>query len=134
MTPLREKMIFELELQRKSPFTVRNYVAAVAELASYYGRSPDRIKREEIRQFFHYLITKRKQSANTINGKRAGVVFFYRKVLGWDNLELKIPSRRSGRLLSTRYSVCAQIVAPTLLVCEFFYSADFQAVLARFQT
>ena len=98
MTPLREKMIFELELQRKSPFTIRNYVAAVAELASHYGRPPDRIKREEIRRFFHYLITKRKQSANTINGKRAGVVFFYRKVLGWDNLELKIPSRRSGRL------------------------------------
>ena len=33
MTPLRNKMIRELELHRKSPRTIEAYVAAVAQLA-----------------------------------------------------------------------------------------------------
>jgi hypothetical protein len=35
MTPLRQKMIRELQLRRKSPRTVEAYVNAVAQLASY---------------------------------------------------------------------------------------------------
>jgi Phage integrase, N-terminal SAM-like domain len=57
MTPLRAKMIRELELYRKSPSTIEAYVSAVAQLASYYHRSPDRISVEEIRDFLHHLIT-----------------------------------------------------------------------------
>ena len=49
MTPLRKLMIRELELHRKAPGTVSSYVKAVEELALYYGRSPDRISREEVR-------------------------------------------------------------------------------------
>ncbi len=43
MTPLRKRMIRELELRRKAPTTVSSYVKAVEELARYYRRSPDRI-------------------------------------------------------------------------------------------
>ena len=57
MTPLREHMIRELELHRKSPLTVTAYVKAVAQLAQHYGRSPDAISVEEVRNFLHYLIT-----------------------------------------------------------------------------
>jgi hypothetical protein len=57
MTPLRQKMIRELELHRKSPRTVHAYVTAVAQLAQHYGRSPDTISIEEVREFLHYLIT-----------------------------------------------------------------------------
>ena len=60
MTPLRNKMIRELELHRKAPGTIKQYVAAVAELAQHYGRSPDRISIEEVRDFIHHLITQRK--------------------------------------------------------------------------
>ena len=38
MTPLRQKMIHELELHRNSPRTVDAYVTAVAQLAQHYGR------------------------------------------------------------------------------------------------
>jgi len=65
MTPLRQKMIRELELQRKSPRTIEAYVAAVADLARFYGRSPDRISIEEIRDFLHYVITQRKCAFST---------------------------------------------------------------------
>ena len=60
MTPLRHKMIRELELHRKSPLTVKAYVAAVAQLARHYRRSPEAISVEEVRDFLHYLITQEK--------------------------------------------------------------------------
>ncbi len=45
MTPLRQKMIRELELRRKAPGTVSSYVKAVEELARHYRRSPDGISK-----------------------------------------------------------------------------------------
>jgi len=51
MTPLRAKMIRELELHRKSPKTIEAYVRAVAQLAAYYHRSPDLLSVEEIRDY-----------------------------------------------------------------------------------
>ena len=60
MTPLRTRMIRELELQRMAAGTVSSYVKSVEELARYYGRSPEKISREEVRSYLHYLITKKK--------------------------------------------------------------------------
>ena len=54
MTPLRNQMIRELELHRKAPGTIKQYVSAVAELARHYQRSPDLISIEEVRDFIHH--------------------------------------------------------------------------------
>ena len=53
MTPLRAQMIRELELHRKSPNTVEAYVTAVAQLAQHFGRSPEKIAVEEVRDYLH---------------------------------------------------------------------------------
>jgi len=98
MTPLRQKMIRELELHRKSPRTVEAYVTAVAQLAQHFGRSPDAIAIEEVRDFLHYLITQRKVAFSTCNQKLAGIRFFYRQVLGQEDFCLRVPAKRSGRL------------------------------------
>lgn len=98
MTPLRQKMIRELELHRKSPRTVEAYVTAVAQLAQHYRRSPDAIAIEEVRDFLHYLITQRKVAFSTCNQKLAGIRFFYRQVLGQEGFSLRVPAKRSGRL------------------------------------
>jgi integrase/recombinase XerD len=98
MTPLREQMIRELELHRKSPLTVKAYVRAVAELAKHYGRSPDAISVEEVRNFLHYLITERKVAFSTCNQKLSAIRFFYRHVQGQKDFSLRVPSKRSGRL------------------------------------
>ena len=97
MTPLRNKMIRELELGRKAPGTVESYVKAVEELALYYRRSPDKISREEVRSFLHYLITKRKLAYSTCNCKIVGINFFYREVLG-RKMDLRVPMKKEGRL------------------------------------
>jgi integrase/recombinase XerD len=98
MSPLRQKMIRELELHRKAAGTTKQYVAAVAELAQHYGRSPDAISLEEVRDFIHHLITKRKLAFSSCNVRLAGIRFFYQQVLGCRNFDLRVPAKRSGRL------------------------------------
>jgi site-specific recombinase XerD len=91
-------MIRELELQRKSEKTIQAYVTAVAQLAAFYQRSPEKISVEGIRSFVHHLIVDRKLAFSSCNQKVAGIRFFYRHVLGQDGFELKVPMKRSGRL------------------------------------
>lgn len=100
MKPLRYRMIHELELHRKSPKTIAAYVMAVAQLARYYNRPPDRISVDEIREWMHFLITEKKLAFSSCNQKLAGVRFFYRQVLQQSEFgaELRIPTKRSGRL------------------------------------
>jgi integrase/recombinase XerD len=98
MSPLRQQMIRELELQRKSRHTIRAYVAAIAELGKHYGRSPDRITVEEIREFMHQLITVRKLAFSSCNQRLAAYRFFYEQVLQRDRLNLRVPAKRAGRL------------------------------------
>lgn len=91
MTPLRARMIRELELHRKAPKTIKAYVASVAQLAQFYGRSPEKLSLEEIRSFLHHLITVRKVAYSTCNQKLAGIRFFYEHVLGQQTLQLRVP-------------------------------------------
>ena len=98
MTPMRKRMIHELELHRKSPRTIEAYVTAVAQLAQHYGRSPDRISLEQVREFLHHLIVERKLAFSSCNQKLAGIRFFYRHVLGQKKLDLRVPAKRSGKL------------------------------------
>ena len=98
MTPMRKRMIRELELHRKSPATIQAYVRAVAELAGHYGRSPDGITLEEVRDFLHHLIAERKLAFNTCNQRLAGIRFFYQQVLRQEEFDLRVPAKRSGKL------------------------------------
>ena len=97
MTPLRKRMIRELELQRKAPDTVSSYVKDVEELARYYGRSPDKISIEEIRDYMRYLIVEKKFSYSYCNHKLVAINFFTREVLG-RKVDLRVPMKRSNRL------------------------------------
>ena len=98
MTSLRMRMIRELQLHRKSPGTIKGYVAAVAQLAMHYNRSPEKISIEEIRDFIHHLIVIRKLAYSTVNQKLAGIRFFWHQVLRREKLDLRVPAKRSGRL------------------------------------
>jgi len=97
MTPLRKRMVRELELRRKAPGTVSSYVKAVEELARYYRRSPDRISTEEIRNYMHFLIVEKKLSYSSCNHKIVAINFFFREVVR-RKVDLRVPMKRSGRL------------------------------------
>lgn len=98
MTPSRERMIRELKLQRKSENTIKSYLMSVSQLAKYYGRPPEKISREEVRDFFYFLINDRKLATATINTKVAGIQFFYQHVMQQPKFDLKVKCKRTGRL------------------------------------
>jgi integrase/recombinase XerD len=56
MTPLRQRMLEDLQIRNYSPSTVKSYVRSVADFAKYFKRSPDQLGSEEIRSWQLYLL------------------------------------------------------------------------------
>jgi integrase/recombinase XerD len=77
MTPLRQRMLEDLQLAGYAPRTVKHYIDTVRVLAKYYGRSPDLLTEEEIRRFFLHLIEELKLSRGSIKVYLSGIRFFY---------------------------------------------------------
>lgn len=98
VSPLRQKMIHELQLQRLSDQTAKSYLTSVELLSKHYRRSPAKISPDEVRAFFHHLIAVRKLSSSTVNVRLSGIKFFYKYVLGQTNFDLRIRAKRTGRL------------------------------------
>ena len=66
MTPLRKQMIEELQLRNLSENTVTAYVGAVRRFAQYFGRSPEKLGPDQVRQYLLYLLNEKKDNHNTI--------------------------------------------------------------------
>ena len=134
MTPLRKRMIRELELQRKAPDTVSSYVKDVEELARYYGRSPDKISMEEIRDYMHYLIVEKKFSYSYCNHKLVAINFFNREVLGRKG-DLRVPMKRSNNLPEplSREEVARLIDAGLNLKHRVLMMTSYSTGLRRFE-
>jgi len=81
MTPLRQKMLEELQRRNYSQATIRGYILAVKQLAEHFHKSPDLLGSEEIRQFQLYLLNDRKLSPSTVGIRMSALRFFYRKTL-----------------------------------------------------
>ena len=95
MKPLRQQMIYQMQLERLAPRTQEAYVAAVAGLAKYYGCSPDQLSPEQLRTYLHHLLVERQQAWSSCNQVACGLRFFYTKTLGWQPLQLNLPPRTS---------------------------------------
>ena len=97
MTPLRQRMVEDMQLRGLSEKTQEAYVRAVRQLAEHYGESPDRISEEELRQYFLYLKNDKQVSRNTFGVALNGIKFFYRHTLRqeWPTLNLVRPAREN---------------------------------------
>jgi len=104
MTPLRQKMINDMKLRRFALGTQKLYVYAVKDLARYYHRSPDLISEEEAHYYLLYLQEERKLDWGSCNCMAAGLNFFYKTTLQYDNIRFKIPKRKQARKLPTIFS------------------------------
>jgi site-specific recombinase XerD len=83
-TPLRQKFIEHLTLNRKAERTVHTYVSFIYSLAKHCRRSPDLLGPEDIRHWLYYLIAERKQAASTVNLAINAVRSFYGGLLQRD--------------------------------------------------
>jgi integrase/recombinase XerD len=95
LTPLRQRLIEDLQLHGLAAKTQDAYVRAVRQLAEHYGRAPDRITEEELRQYFLYLQNERHVSASSFTIALCGLKFFYQQTLHreWATLDLVRPAR-----------------------------------------
>ena len=104
MTPLRKKMIAEMQLRRFSANTQESYIRSVSGLAGHYGISPDKISGEKLKSYVLFLINERKLKWSTINTITAGIRFFYTEILGRKDMALSIPPRKTPRSLPEIFS------------------------------
>ena len=81
MSALRKRMLEELQRRRYSSQTIRLYLSAVQHSADYFGKRPDQLGPEHLRQYQLYLLNERKLSVDTIVGRIAALRFFFVKVL-----------------------------------------------------
>ena len=51
ISPLRQRLIDDMEMRRFSPETKRNYIRDVGRFATFLGRSPDTATAEDLRRF-----------------------------------------------------------------------------------
>jgi integrase/recombinase XerD len=77
MTPLRKRMLEDMQVRNYSAATQRNYIHHIANFAKYYNKSPERLGREEIRNYHLYLLNERKLSPSTVNSFVAAAKFLY---------------------------------------------------------
>ena len=77
MTPLRQRMLEDMQLRGLAARTQESYLAAVRQLATHFGRSPDQISEEELRHYFLYLRNEKHVAPNTVNVALNAVKFLY---------------------------------------------------------
>jgi len=77
MTPLRQRMIEDLQLRGLAAKTQDAYLRAVRQLAEHYHKSPDLVSEEELRQYFLYLKNDKHASRSAYTIALHGLRFFY---------------------------------------------------------
>jgi integrase len=62
-----------------SPATIRGYILAIKPFADSFGKSPERLGGDEIRQFEMYLLRDKKLAPGTVEGRMSGLRFLDKK-------------------------------------------------------
>ncbi len=127
ISPLRERMIDDMQLHRFSQRTQQSYVRSMEGLTRYFMRSPDRLSEEEIRKYFVHLTCERKLARPTVTIALCGIKFFYEKTLkrDWSLTGVPTPKREKkvpvvlrheqvkailGRVRTVRHRACLSLI------------------------
>jgi integrase/recombinase XerD len=127
MTALRQRCLEDLQLRGLSPRTQESYVRVVRKLAEHYGKPPDQISEEELRQYLLYLKNEKHAARNACTLALCSRKFFYQQMLkrDWPVLDFVRPAgdRKLPVVLSVeevqqilgcvrraRYRVCLSLI------------------------
>jgi site-specific recombinase XerD len=99
MTPLRQRMLEELQRRNYCSGTIRLYLRHVADFAQHFHRSPDQLGAEQIRQYQLFLIQQKKLAWSSYNQIVCALRFFYAKTLKRAFLLSDIPFPRKEQQL-----------------------------------
>ena len=65
MSPLRTRMLEDMQLHGLSPSTQQAYVHSITKLARHYHKSPELVSEDELRRYFLDLTLQKKASRAT---------------------------------------------------------------------
>ena len=100
MTPLRRRMIEDMQVRNFSPHTQSTYVLQVSLFARYFTKPPDQLGPEEIRSYQVYLTNEKKLAPGSILIAVAALRFLYRVTLHKDwSVEDIIPAPKKPQKL-----------------------------------
>jgi integrase/recombinase XerD len=93
MSPLRTRMLEDMQLHGFSHSTQKAYVRGIRKWAKHFHKSPDLISEEELRQYFLDLTQKQKVSHSTATVDLCAIKFFFETTLrrSWPSLQLMRP-------------------------------------------
>jgi site-specific recombinase XerD len=96
VSPMRQRMLEDMDLRGFSVKTQSSYVRAVAGLSRYFKRSPAAVTDEEIRRYFVHLKCERKLARATVTIALCGIKFFIESTLKRDFslTGVPVPKRR----------------------------------------
>ena len=81
MTPLRQRMIEDMQLRNLGTETQRAYLHYITGLARFYQIGPDHLSLEEIREYQLYMLNERRYSPESVNAFVSAAKFLYNVTL-----------------------------------------------------
>src|SRR6266542_2102275 len=100
MTPLRQRMIEDMQVRNLSPDTQSTYVLQVSLFALHFGKTPDQLGPEDIRSYQVYLTNEKKLAPGSILIAVAALRFLYKVTLHNDwSVEDIIPAPKKPQKL-----------------------------------
>lgn len=98
MSPLKQRMLEDMQLRNFSAGTQRSYIHYVTDYAYHYNLSPAKLGLDDIRNYQLHLIEQRQLSPNSINCFLSAVQFLYTVTLDmpWSKAQfarMKVPDK-----------------------------------------
>jgi integrase/recombinase XerD len=97
MTPIRQRMIEDMQLRNFSPHTQEAYVRAVAHFTKHFMLPPQTLTADQVRQYLLHLVQERHVSWSLYNQARCALQFFFRVTLGRDETFGGLPCARERK-------------------------------------
>jgi site-specific recombinase XerD len=131
ISPLRQRMIEDMQLRKLAPKTQISYIRAVKKLADYLDHSPDTATAEDLRQFQLHL-TDKGTSRITINATITALRFFFDVTVGDKNVVGKlntVPVPRKLPVVLSREEVSRLLEATSSLKYKAAFAVAYGAGL-----
>lgn len=81
MTPLRRRMIEDMQVRNLAPHTQRSYLQQISQFARHFGKSPELLGPDDIRTYQIHLSQDRQLSASSMLVAVAAIRFLYKVTL-----------------------------------------------------
>jgi integrase/recombinase XerD len=131
ISPLRQRMIEDMQMRKLAPKTQASYICAVKKLSDYLGHSPHTAIAEDLRKFQLHL-TDIGTSRITINTTTTALRFFFETTVGDKDVvgKLKtVPVPRKLPVVLSREEVARLLEATTSLKYKAAFSVAYGAGL-----